>query len=342
MVSSNEDNWRITPAAMFLVATVNAGGEATVRDVLGNLGALTRGVGFRYPERELTLLTGIGSDVWDRLFSGPRPAGLHPFREVRGERHVAPSTPGDLLFHLRSDDMGLCFELATRLVDALAGAIEVVDEVHGFRYFETRDLLGFVDGTENPTGADAAEATTIGTEDRSFAGGSYVHVQKYLHDMAAWKALSVEQQEAVIGRRKLEDIELDDAVKPANSHVALNVITDEAGRELEVVRLNMPFGDVGRGEFGTYYIAYAKDPAITERMLENMFLGDPPGNTDALLEFSTPLTGCLFHVPSPDFLADPPPPPPASAAASADPQPSSIPQPAPTGNLAIGSLKGKP
>lgn len=326
---------------MFLVATINEGGESTVHDALEDFSGLTRGVGFRYPERELTLLVGIGSDAWDRLFAGPRPSQLHPFKEVKGDRFVAPSTPGDLLFHIRADTMDMCFELATRISDTMDGAITVVDEVHGFRYFDQRDLLGFVDGTENPTGELAESSTTIGGEDPRFAGGHYVHIQKYLHDMTAWKALTVEEQENVIGRKKLDDIEIPDDKKKPNAHIVLNTIDDEQGRELKIVRLNMPFGDVGKGEFGTFYIGYSRNPDVTERMLDNMFIGDPPGNTDAILDFSTAVTGCMFYVATDAFLDDPLPFTGADSVTS-EPEPSTDSAPsAQGGSLSIGSLKGQ-
>ena len=127
------------------------------------------------------------------------------------------------------------------------GALTIVDEVHGFKFFDNRDLMGFVDGTENPDGPIAVSATQIGDEDPDFAGGCYVHVQKYVHDMGSWNSLSTEEQERVIGRTKLDDIEMDDAVKPANSHIALNVITDDDGNELKIVRHNMPFGGDRQG-----------------------------------------------------------------------------------------------
>lgn len=327
----------LTPAAIFLVATIDGGGEAVVHDALDGLSGLVRAVGFRNPAAHLTLVTGIGSAAWDRLFAGPRPARLHPFREVEGARHRAPATPGDLLFHIRGESMDVCFELGGRVLSSMAGAVTVVDEVHGFRFFEQRDLLGFVDGTENPDGPEAVEAVQIGAEDPQFAGASYVHVQKYTHDMAAWNALSVTEQELVIGRSKLEDIEMDDAVKPANSHLALNVVEDEDGNELQIVRANMPFGSLGNGESGTYYIAYAADPAVTERMLSNMFIGDPPGNTDRILDFSTALTGVMFFAPTADFL-DAPPAMPSAALAAPAPHAS----PSSTGSLSIGSLKGQP
>jgi porphyrinogen peroxidase len=296
----------LTEAAIFLVLTIDPGGEKAVRSLLEDASGLRRSVGFRIPEGELSCVVGLGSGLWDRLFGDPRPAGLHPFAELEGSKHAAVATPGDLLFHIRAHRFDLCFELAQRLTDRLRGHARVIDEVHGFRSFDERDLLGFVDGTENPEGASAAAATLIGEEDAAFAGGSYVAVQKYLHDLEAWDALPVAEQERAIGRQKLSDVEIPDEEKAANAHVALNTITDADGEERQIVRLNMPFGKVGDGEFGTYFIGYARTPEVIEEMLRNMFIGKPPGTYDRILDFSTAVTGNLFFVPTVDFLDDPP------------------------------------
>jgi putative iron-dependent peroxidase len=302
LVSSQAVLAPLTDAAMFLVLTVREGGEDTVRELLEDLSALQRTVGFRLPAAQLSCVTGIGADLWDRLFTAPRPAGLHRFRTWKGSRHTAPSTPGDLLFHLRAGQMDLCFELATKISDRLRDVADVVDETHGFKYFDERDLLGFVDGTENPAGDVAARHVLIGDEDPDYAGGSYVVVQKYLHDLQAWNALKVEEQETAIGRTKLDNVELKE--KATNSHVALNTIEDPDGNELKILRDNMPFGSIKEGEFGTYYIAYAATPDVPEQMLRRMFLGDPYGNYDRILDFSTAVTGSLFFVPTGEFLDD--------------------------------------
>src|SRR5499427_2287284 len=294
----------LTRAAMFLVVTMNEGPEsvAAVRALSADLAGLLRAVGFRDLEGRLSCIMAFGSDAWDRLFGPPKPKELHPFREIRGKHH-APATPGDILFHIRSVRMDLCFELASQIMSRLSGAIAVADEVHGFQYFDDRDLLGFVDGTENPVDQAALDATMIGEEDPAFASGSYVIVQKYLHDLVAWNAVPVAEQEKFIGRTKLDDIELDDAVKPSFAHNALTTIV-ENGEELQIVRANMPFGKIGKGEFGTYFIGYARSPRRIELMLENMFVGKPPGNYDRLLDFSRAVTGTLFFVPSATFLED--------------------------------------
>jgi porphyrinogen peroxidase len=331
----------LTEAAIFLVLTVAAGCEDEIRALLADVGGLRRSVGFRIPEGELTCVVGLGSDLWDRLFGQPRPAALHLFPEFAGARHTAAATAGDLLFHIRAHRLDLCFELAQRLADRLTGYAEMVDEVHGFRSFDERDLLGFVDGTENPEGAAALASVLIGDEDPDFAGGSYVIVQKYLHDLAAWNGLQVEEQERAIGRSKLDDIEMADDVKPANSHVALTTIVDDDGEQHQIVRRNMPFGRVGAGEYGTYFIGYARNPEVIEQMLTNMFIGSPPGNHDRILDFSIAVTGSLFFVPAADFLDDPPSPriAPTSETVSVDGE-STADAAAHDGSLAIGSMKG--
>jgi putative iron-dependent peroxidase len=314
----------LTASAIFLVVTIEPGAEgcAAVRDLFGELAALLRAVGFRDLDARLSCVVGIGSQAWDRLGGPSRPAGLHVFQEIQADRRHAVSTPGDILFHIRAARFDLCFELAMQIMARLGTAVTPVDEVHGFRYFDDRDLIGFVDGTENPTGQAAIEATVVGPEDPGFAGGSYVIVQKYLHDLTRWNALPVEQQEHIVGRTKLSGIELDDSVKPTFAHNALTTIT-ENGEEVKIIRDNMPFGTVARGDFGTYFIGYARSPRPIEQMLTNMFIGRPPGNYDRLLDFSMAVTGTLFFVPSVPLLAsladEPAEPGPAAEPAERDP-----------------------
>ncbi len=334
----------LSRAAIFLVVTLKPGTEnrTTVRSLCGDLSGLLRAVGFRDLEGGLSCIMGFGSEAWDRLFGPPRPAELHPFREIRAGGRHAVSTPGDLLFHIRAKRMDLCFELATQIMARVGDAVTPADEVQGFRYFDDRDLIGFVDGTENPRGQAAIDAVLVGKEDAAFAGGSYVIVQKYLHDLAGWDALSTEAQERIIGRKKLSDIELDESVKPTCSHSSLTTITED-GKEIKILRDNMPFGRPTQGEFGTYFIGYSRSPSTIELMLQNMFVGRPSGNYDRLLDFSRAVTGNLFFVPSATFLEDVTEDQPADASLSA---PSPAVETPPSGqsqndgSLGIGSLKG--
>lgn len=333
----------LTSAAIFLVASIKPDREscAAVRSLSADLPGLFRAVDFRRIEGGLSCVAAFGSDAWDKLFGKPRPAELHPFREIRsGERH-AVSTPADVLFHLRAKRMDLCFELAAQIMQRIGAAVSAVDETHGFRYFDDRDLLGFVDGTENPRGEAALNAALVGGEDPQFAGGSYVIIQKYLHDMSRWNSLSTEEQERIIGRKKLSDIELSDAEKPSSAHNALTTIVVD-GKEVQILRDNMPFGKPGHGEFGTYFIGYSRSPQVTEQMIENMFIGRPPGNYDRILDFSRALTGSLFFAPSLTFLeslGDA-----ASSTAADSPTPAGLQPSSPSSerntSLGIGSLKG--
>src|ERR1700723_2152312 len=331
----------LTRAAVFLVVALKPGSDnvATVRSFCGDIAKLVRAVEFRDLEAGLSCVVAFGSDAWDRLFGPPRPAELHVFREIRAGARHAVSTPGDVMFHIRAKRMDLCFELAMQIMARLGDAVSPVDEVHGFRYFDDRDLMGFVDGTENPRGDAAIDAVTIGGEDAAFAGGSYVIVQKYLHNLDAWNALSTEAQERIIGRTKLSDIELDDSVKPTSAHSALTTIV-ENGKEIKILRDNMPFGRPGHGEFGTYFIGYSRSPRTIEQMIENMFIGRPPGNYDRILDFSTAVTGNLFFVPSATFLESVTEDQPAVAEPSAAPpaaDPSSSTPSMHEGSLGIGS-----
>lgn len=335
----------LTSAAIFLVVCINPDreGYATVRSLAADLPGIFRAVDFRRIEGGLSCVAAFGSDVWDKLFGRPRPAELHPFREIRsGERH-AVSTPGDVMFHVRAKRMDLCFELVTQIMERIGGAVSVADETHGFRYFDDRDLLGFVDGTENPRGEAALNAALVAGEDPEFAAGSYVIIQKYLHLMSKWNALSTEEQERIMGRKKFSDIELSDAVKPSSAHNALTTIV-ENGQEVKILRDNMPFGKPGQGEFGTYFIGYSRSPRTIEQMLENMFIGRPPGNYDRLLDFSRAVTGSLFFAPSMTFLESLGDEEPSTAPASSPPAESDRTSPSQSrdASLRIGSLKGVP
>lgn len=293
-----------TLAAIFLVLNAERGPENVrrIRQASGNIDKLVHAIAARDTSAHLSCVTAFGSEIWEPLFGSKRPRELHPFRPLRSGPRIAPATPGDILLHIRAERMDMCFELAAQFMGQLVSDVTVADEVHGFRYFDDRDLTGFVDGTENPSGALRVDSTLVGDEDAGFTSGSYVIVQKYLHDLHKWNSQSVETQEHVIGRTKLEDIDLDDSVKPSNAHNALTTLV-ENGDEVKILRHNMPFGNAGGGESGTYFIGYARSPRPIEQMLENMFIGRPPGNYDRLLDFTHAVTGTNFFAPSVPLLS---------------------------------------
>ncbi|WKS95617.1 Dyp-type peroxidase [Riemerella columbina] len=259
----------------------------------------------RFPNGNVSCVLGIGAEAWQKLqLPTPLPKELKPFEEIKGNPYTAVATPGDLHLHLRADSTSLCFDMAMEITKLLTPVAECIVDVQGFRYWDGRSILGFVDGTENPKGEDRDFFAKVGAEDPEYQGGSYLFVQKYLHNMLAWDSLSIEEQEKVIGRSKQNDIEMSDEVKPTNSHIALTNIEGDNGEELKVIRDNMPFGNPAKGEVGTYFIAYANTFSTVQKMLEHMFIGDPVGNYDRILDFSTAQTGTLFFVPTLDMLED--------------------------------------
>ncbi|KAB1656723.1 Dyp-type peroxidase [Pseudoclavibacter chungangensis] len=345
-------DYPLTRSSVFLVLTVHddASSVDTARATVAGIGDLVKDVALRDLTRSVSCTVGIGARIWPALVRGPAPAELHPFRVVEGQVHTAVSTPGDLFFHIRADRPDYVFELERIILAALDGAVHVEDETVGFRYFDARDLLGFVDGTANPVGAELPEATIVGAEDPAFAGGSYLVVQKYLHPLDQWQALPTEMQEAIIGRTKPDNIELDDATGDAQkSHKTLTTIVDADGTELDVLRDNMPFGRPGAGEFGTYFIAYSRRLWVVEQMLERMFIGDPPGKHDRILDFSTAVTGSVFFVPSASFLdslADDDAVPDTTGTESSPPvsgdEPVATPAAPSDGSLGLGALRSTP
>lgn len=290
---------------IFMVWKLND--DPKLKDVFQQLCALVlnlnNSVFNRFPDSRASCVMGIGYEAWRKLeLPTPMPKELATFEEIKGIKHAAVSTPGDLHFHLRADNKSIIFDMAIEVSKLLSPFAESILEINGFKYWDARSILGFVDGTENPHGEDRDHFAKIGDEDQEYKGGSYLFVQKYLHNMNAWKGLSTEEQEKVIGRSKENDIEMSDDVKPSNSHIALANIEGKNGEELKIVRDNMPFGSPSTNEFGTYFIAYASTFTTTKKMLTNMFIGDPVGNYDRILDFSTAVTGTLFFVPTRNML----------------------------------------
>ena len=273
--------------------------NSTFEKVCGLVGNLNNSVADRFPEGRASVTIGISHSAWLTLgLPEPLPKELKDFQPIKGSKHTAVSTEGDLHFHLRAHNQSLAYDMAAAISEVMQPIANCIVNVQGFRYWDGRAIIGFVDGTENPRGAEREQFAVVGDEDPDYQGGSYLFVQKYVHDMNAWRALPVSEQEKVIGRSKEMDIEMDDDTKPSNSHSALANVGDD----LKVVSDNMPFHDPISHQMGTYFICYANTFSTVEKMLTNMFIGNPAGNYDRLLDFSTAETGTLFFVPSLDML----------------------------------------
>ncbi len=288
--------------ALFLVTRVNhqTTTRETVARAVAGIPELVTAVGRHDPEAALVCTVSLGSGFWDVLSPNRRPKGLRPFTAIDLPGKSAPSTGGDILFHLISKRLDLNFELAKQIRSQLGEAIDVLDEVHGFRYLDSRDLTGFIDGTENPSGdEERAEVALIGDEDPDFAGGSYVFTQRYVHNFPKWNATPQDEQEGAVGRRKADSEELSDAVKPPTAHIS-RVVIEENGEELEILRHSFPYGTTL--EAGLFFIAYTKDLDITDKMLRRMLGASGDGLHDHLMDYTQAVSGAHFFAPSLEML----------------------------------------
>lgn len=288
-------------SALFLVFHVPAVrmNLRTISAAIARFPRIAGGLSAQYPDAQLRSALGIGAEMWDKFSPRRRPAGLRPFKPVEAGARHAPATGGDILLHLHSRRPDLNFELANRLRETLGEPLEILDEVHGFRYLDSRDLTGFIDGTENPKGEERAAVALIGAEDPQFAVGSYAYTQRYVHDLARWATLSTSEQERIIGRRKADSEDLPDADKPATAHIRRGTI-EENGAELKIVRHSFPYGTTTTA--GLFFIAYTRDLTVPERMLHRLLGTSGDGVHDRLMDFTQAVSGAHFFVPSIEVL----------------------------------------
>lgn len=256
----------------------------------------------QHPNAEIKTAIAFGPELWAKLYA-QSPSGFKQLDPIQGAFEM-PAVPADVLIHIASQRSDICFTLSQAFFDGIQDKVEVLDERVCFRYFDGRDLTGFIDGTENPQFPDDRAETALLAEDAGiFADGSFVFAQRYIHDLDKWKRLKVDAQENVMGRSKLESIEMDDDVKPENAHIARVVIEDDKGEEMEILRHSLPYGD-GKGEQGLFFIAYTKNLAIIDNMLEHMFGTTGDGIHDRLLHFVTAVDGAYFFAPSEELLEE--------------------------------------
>ena len=284
-----------TQHALYLSASIQADADIdALRAAVADVPTLTDKLAALDPAAQLVSVVAVGSEAWSRLYPDSRPAGLQGFPQFADSVIPLPHTPVDLFIHLRSERHDLNFDLARHIAKRLGTAVRWQEHVHGFRYHDKRDLTGFVDGTENPQGEERATVALV-DDGSEFDGGSHIHVQRYVHDMSRWEQCTPHQQEDVIGRTKLDDVEMDDAVKPDTAHIARVVIEDH-GEELAILRHSMPYGNLD--EMGLYFVAYGASPDNFTRMLAAMFRPDHIGHYDHLLNYTRPVTGAAFFAPS--------------------------------------------
>ena len=288
--------------ARFIVLRLKDLSIQQLKEKLENLFSTRDRLITQHPNAQIKTGVAFGPELWPKLYS-QTPEGFTQLAPIQGAFQM-PVVPADIIIHVASQRTDICFALSQSFFEGIQDKVEVLDERVCFRYFDGRDITGFIDGTENPQFPDdRAETALLGEDAGVFADGSFIFAQRYSHNLEKWKKLKVDAQEHVMGRTKLESIELDDDVKPENAHVARTVIEDEQGEELEILRHSLPYGD-GQGDQGLFFIAYTKDLTRIDRMLLRMFGTSGDGIHDRLLHFVTALDGAYYFAPSEELLAE--------------------------------------
>jgi putative iron-dependent peroxidase len=290
----------IAPLFLVLKAGESADDARTLTKVAASLPGWAAGIDLAHEGAGSPRCTvAFGAEFWKRISKDSRPKKLRAFETIHGMNADAVATGGDVFVHVHSARRDLSSALLLRLLAELDGSAEVIEEVQGFRYLDTRDLTGFLDGRENPPAATRAAVTLVDDDDPEFRGGSYVLAQRYVHNLRYWSRLSVEEQEGAIGRTKPDSRKLPDDSRPATSHTS-RVVIEEDGEELEIMRHSSPFANAK--EQGLYFVAYCGTPDTFDKMLARMFGTSGDGLTDRLMDFTKAVSGALFFAPSADAL----------------------------------------
>lgn len=261
--------------------------------------AIERSMMIRAADANLKVSIGFSRTAWDYLFPNAAvPKQLETYTTLTGPEYSMPASEGDIFLHVRAGDEAVVYEVVRQFMVFLEPIATVLDETKGFRYFEGRAIIGFIDGTEAPAEFEAADYALVGEEDPEYINGSYAFAQKWLHDMDFWGKMKTEEQEKAVGRHKFDDLELEYDEKFHNAHnVAAKIEVD--GEEQKIVRMNVPFSDPATGKTGTYFIGYSRYWSVTKAMLQQMV-----DMSDFLLTFSTIQSGQLFFIPSRDTLGE--------------------------------------
>ncbi|MFV0321378.1 MAG: Dyp-type peroxidase [Alphaproteobacteria bacterium] len=290
-----------TPHVEYLVFNIHKQpSDAQLATALGHISNTEKSIGQKDSDAHLTVTCGFSSSGWDQLFKNfPKPKELHDFIALKDGNREFPATQGDIFFMIKSTRIDLNYQVAKYLKTAFSSFAELIIDIQGFKYLDDRDMIDFVDGTENPKDKKRADAVLI-KDDPEYVGGSYLVFQKYIDKHELWDALSTEEQEGVIGRTKFDDIEIDDDKKMPFAHNVKSKVVDETGEELKMLRQNRPFGNAM--EHGTIFVGFAASVKVIEDSLKQMITADEDGNFDHLLKFVDATMGINFFIPPQSFF----------------------------------------
>ena len=287
--------------SVYLMFNANDGIDSQMRPCVANVAQYIHELADQFADSAFNGFVAIGANYWDTLYPAARPNQLKPFPAMNQDSRDAPAIEYDLFVHLRGDRFDILHLVANEVCQMFDGLVELVDEERGFRFMDSRDLTGFVDGTENPKGLHRQEVALVSSEDNEFRGGSYIHIQRYVHDLTQWDKLKVKSQEDIIGRTKQDNHEYSSFNKPKTSHIRRTGLKDDAGNSVEILRQSMPYGDMK--EQGLFFISCCKTPLNFELMLRSMIVGDNKGHYDHLLKYTQAVTGAAFFAPAMSYFA---------------------------------------
>ncbi len=272
-----------------------------LRQALSRLPALLDKYADRFSEANLIGVFAVGASYWDEFFSKARPKHLKSFPQMSCEDRSAPSGNYDLYIEIRSDRSDVNHIVSSKVCALLGDSVELVEQVRAFRFLDGRDLTGFVDGTENPRGLHRRKVALVSEDDDpDFEGGSYLHIQRYKHNLNLWNSIEVKDQEDVFARTKIDNEEYSSENKLPTSHIKRTALKDDNGESLEILRQSMPYGDMKIQ--GLFFVSYCHSPKPFETMLHSMIYGDESGNFDHMLKYTQAETGAAFFAPSLNFL----------------------------------------
>lgn len=274
-----------------------------VKDALVQVSVIEKSIGQKDSKADLTISMGFSSNGWDRIFPDyPKPNKLKPFVALENGIRKFPATPGDIFFMIKSERMDLNFQAAKYVRRAFLDTATLIDDVQGYKYLDSRDMIDFVDGTENPKATARLDTVLVENDIELHQGGTYLLVQKYIDidNLLPWDRESAEYQSKVIGRSKMDDIELSDEEKPVWAHNAKSkVIMNDV--EQKMFRQNRPFGNAT--EHGTMFVGFAGNPDVLTTSIKQMITADKDGFYDRLLDFVQAKTGGMYFFPSMTFLS---------------------------------------
>ncbi len=284
--------------SLYLMFNCYDGNEAHIRKVLALLPDLFEELSDQFFESMVSGFVAVGALYWEILYPGNFPKLLKPFIGYEGS-HVIPDTPFDLFIQIRSERSDVNFLAGQKVCRMLGNSVELAEQIAGFRFMDGRDLTGFVCNSDNAKGLHRRDVALV-SDDDEFNGGSYVHIQRFRHNLSRWEQLSGEEQEAVYGRSKMTNEPKRFSEQLATSHATRTNLINMEGEQVEVLLQSMPYGDMKSN--GLYFISCCKTPDNYNLLMQSRVTGGDQGNYDHLLDFTQAETGAAFFAPSKTFL----------------------------------------